>query len=37
MALGHARRPPVYLRSGDIVRVEIEGIGHIENRVVPEP
>ena len=35
--VGAARQPPVYLRVGDVVRVEIEGIGHIENRVVPEP
>jgi 2-keto-4-pentenoate hydratase/2-oxohepta-3-ene-1,7-dioic acid hydratase in catechol pathway len=35
--VGGARQPPVYLKAGDVVRVEIEGIGHIENRVVPEP
>jgi 2-keto-4-pentenoate hydratase/2-oxohepta-3-ene-1,7-dioic acid hydratase in catechol pathway len=35
--VGGAQQPPVYLRVGDVVRVEIEGIGHIENRVVPEP
>jgi 2-keto-4-pentenoate hydratase/2-oxohepta-3-ene-1,7-dioic acid hydratase in catechol pathway len=35
--VGGARQPPVYLRVGDVVRVEIEGIGHIENHVVPEP
>ena len=35
--VGGARQPPVYLQSGDVVRVEIEGIGHIENRVVPQP
>jgi 2-keto-4-pentenoate hydratase/2-oxohepta-3-ene-1,7-dioic acid hydratase in catechol pathway len=35
--VGSARQPPVYLKIGDVVRVEIEGIGHIENRVVPEP
>src|SRR5258708_7359895 len=35
--VGGARQPPVYLQSGDVVRIEIEGIGHIENRVVPEP
>ena len=35
--VGGARQPPVYLAVGDIVRVEIEGIGHIENKVVPEP
>ena len=34
--VGSARQPPVYLCSGDVVRVEVEGIGHIENRVVPE-
>ena len=26
-----------FLQPGDVVRVEIEGIGHIENRVVPNP
>ncbi len=26
-----------FLRPGDVVRVEIERIGHIENRIVPEP
>jgi 2-keto-4-pentenoate hydratase/2-oxohepta-3-ene-1,7-dioic acid hydratase in catechol pathway len=35
--VGGARVPPVYLAAGDVVRVEVEGIGHIENRVVPEP
>jgi 2-keto-4-pentenoate hydratase/2-oxohepta-3-ene-1,7-dioic acid hydratase in catechol pathway len=35
--VGGARKPPTYLRAGDVVRVEIVGIGHIENRVVPEP
>jgi len=31
-----AMRPPRFLRSGDVVRIEIEGIGAIENRFVPE-
>jgi 2-keto-4-pentenoate hydratase/2-oxohepta-3-ene-1,7-dioic acid hydratase in catechol pathway len=35
--VGGAQQPPVYLQSADVVRVEIEGIGYIENRVVPEP
>ncbi len=35
--VGGAQQPPLYLKSGDVVRVAIEGIGHIENRVVPEP
>jgi 2-keto-4-pentenoate hydratase/2-oxohepta-3-ene-1,7-dioic acid hydratase in catechol pathway len=26
-----------YLKVGDVVRVEIEGLGHIENTVAPEP
>lgn len=29
--------PPRYLDVGDVMRVEIDGIGHIENRVIAEP
>lgn len=35
--IGFAEKPPRYLRAGDRVRVEIDGLGAIENRVVPEP
>jgi 2-keto-4-pentenoate hydratase/2-oxohepta-3-ene-1,7-dioic acid hydratase in catechol pathway len=35
--VGFARRPPALLRAGDAVRIEIEGIGAIENRMVAEP
>jgi len=35
--VGVVKQPPQYLKVGDIVRVEIEGIGHIQNRVVSEP
>ena len=35
--VGGARKPPIFLKVGDVVRVEVEGIGHIENRVVEEP
>ncbi|KAF1066017.1 fumarylacetoacetate hydrolase family protein [Variovorax sp.] len=35
--VGGLMDPPRYLVPGDVVRVEIEGIGHIENRVVEEP
>jgi 2-keto-4-pentenoate hydratase/2-oxohepta-3-ene-1,7-dioic acid hydratase in catechol pathway len=35
--VGGAMRPPRYLKVGDVCRVEIEGIGYIQNRVVPEP
>lgn len=31
--VGHARDPKRYLRDGDVVRVEIEGLGEIENPV----
>ena len=32
--VGVAMNPPSFLRPGDVVRCEIEGIGAIENRVV---
>jgi 2-keto-4-pentenoate hydratase/2-oxohepta-3-ene-1,7-dioic acid hydratase in catechol pathway len=32
-----ARTPPTWLVPGDTVRVEFDGIGHIENEVVQEP
>ncbi len=35
--VGHGRVPPVYLRPGQVVRTEIEGIGACENRCVAEP
>ena len=31
--VGVARQPPVFLKPGDVVRCEVEGIGAIENRV----
>ncbi|MFD5315266.1 fumarylacetoacetate hydrolase family protein [Streptomyces sp. NPDC127098] len=34
--VGHARRPPVYLRDGDVVVTEIAGIGRLENTVRAE-
>lgn len=35
--VGGLMDPPCYLKHGDVVRVEIEGIGAIENRVILEP
>ena len=35
--VGMAMDPPRWLKAGDMVRIEIEGIGAIENRVEPEP
>ncbi|MEN8161624.1 MAG: fumarylacetoacetate hydrolase family protein [Myxococcota bacterium] len=32
-----AMKPPRWLVPGDVVRVEIEGLGVIENHVIPEP
>lgn len=34
--VGMAMKPPVTLKVGDVVKVEIEKLGFIENRVVPE-
>ncbi|HZD64562.1 MAG TPA: fumarylacetoacetate hydrolase family protein [Acidimicrobiales bacterium] len=34
--VGFARRPPVWLKPGDVVEVTIEGVGTIRNRVVAE-
>ncbi len=35
--IGIAMKPPQLLKAGDVVRVEIEGIGEIENPVIDEP
>ncbi|MGE4413208.1 MAG: fumarylacetoacetate hydrolase family protein, partial [Candidatus Caldatribacteriota bacterium] len=32
--VGFARKPPVFLRAGDVIEVEIEGIGKLSNKVV---
>ena len=34
--VGHGRTPPLYMKPGDAVEVEIEGIGTLANRVVQE-
>jgi 2-keto-4-pentenoate hydratase/2-oxohepta-3-ene-1,7-dioic acid hydratase in catechol pathway len=35
--VGIAMKPPKLLVAGDVVRIEIEGIGSIENPVIDEP
>jgi 2-keto-4-pentenoate hydratase/2-oxohepta-3-ene-1,7-dioic acid hydratase in catechol pathway len=35
--VGGAMQPPRFLVAGDVVKIEIERIGVIENRVIPEP
>jgi 2-keto-4-pentenoate hydratase/2-oxohepta-3-ene-1,7-dioic acid hydratase in catechol pathway len=32
-----AMKPPKWLKAGDVVRIEIQNIGYIENRVIDEP
>lgn len=32
--VGHGMDPPTYLKVGDVVRVEIPGLGELENRIV---
>jgi acylpyruvate hydrolase len=32
--VGFARKPPVFMHPGDVVRVEIDGLGVLENRIV---
>lgn len=34
--VGAAKQPPIFLRDGDRVRVEIDGIGFIENEIIAE-
>jgi 2-keto-4-pentenoate hydratase/2-oxohepta-3-ene-1,7-dioic acid hydratase in catechol pathway len=35
--VGVAKKPPQFLKEGDVVRIEIDTIGWIENRVIAEP
>ncbi len=32
--VGFARQPPVFLRPGDVIEVEIEGIGVLQNPIM---
>lgn len=34
--VGYARKPPVWMKAGDIVEVSIEGLGTLSNKVVEE-
>jgi 2-keto-4-pentenoate hydratase/2-oxohepta-3-ene-1,7-dioic acid hydratase in catechol pathway len=34
--VGFARKPPVFLKDGDVVEVEIDGLGVLRNPVVQE-
>ena len=35
--VGAVSKPPRYLKAGDLVRTEIDGLGHLENQVLAEP
>ncbi len=35
--VGVSMKPPCFLKAGDVVRIEIEGLGFLQNEVVPEP
>ena len=34
--VGYARKPPVYMKNGDVIEIEIEGIGVLSNPVIDE-
>jgi len=34
--VGHARKPPVWMKQGDTIEVEIEGIGVLRNPIEDE-
>lgn len=35
--VGVSRKPPVFVKAGDVMRVEIQGLGALENPVIEEP
>jgi 2-keto-4-pentenoate hydratase/2-oxohepta-3-ene-1,7-dioic acid hydratase in catechol pathway len=35
--VGHRRNPPVWMKAGDVLEVEISGIGTLRNRIADEP
>jgi 2-keto-4-pentenoate hydratase/2-oxohepta-3-ene-1,7-dioic acid hydratase in catechol pathway len=34
--VGHRRNPPVWMKAGDVLEVEITGIGTLRTRIVDE-
>jgi 2-keto-4-pentenoate hydratase/2-oxohepta-3-ene-1,7-dioic acid hydratase in catechol pathway len=34
--VGHARKPPAWMRDGDVCEIEIEGVGILRNPIVDE-
>jgi 2-keto-4-pentenoate hydratase/2-oxohepta-3-ene-1,7-dioic acid hydratase in catechol pathway len=34
--VGYARKPPVFMKHGDTIEVEIEGVGLLSNPIIDE-
>jgi 2-keto-4-pentenoate hydratase/2-oxohepta-3-ene-1,7-dioic acid hydratase in catechol pathway len=34
--VGYARKPPVWMKPGDVIEIEIEGIGTLRNSITDE-
>jgi acylpyruvate hydrolase len=34
--VGYARKPPVFMKAGDVIEIEIEGIGTLRNPIIDE-
>jgi acylpyruvate hydrolase len=34
--VGHARKPPVWMKDGDVIEIEIEGVGVLRNPIRDE-
>jgi acylpyruvate hydrolase len=34
--VGHARKPPLWMRAGDVCEIEIEGVGVLRNPIADE-
>lgn len=34
--VGYARKPPVWMKAGDVIEIEIEGIGTLRNPIADE-
>jgi 2-keto-4-pentenoate hydratase/2-oxohepta-3-ene-1,7-dioic acid hydratase in catechol pathway len=34
--VGYARKPPVFMKAGDTIEIEIEGVGTLSNPIIDE-
>ena len=35
--VGIVRQPPLWMKAGDVIRVEIDGLGELRNAIIDEP